>query len=62
MNKEQQIAIMEAQLAPFPTLMEKLQYMNAFFDPDPSFTAEARSIVRSNIARVLAETPVMLYE
>lgn len=53
MTKEKQIEIMEKQLSCFNGLMEKLQYMSGFFDPDPMFTQEARDIVRSNIARTL---------
>ena len=52
---ERQVEIMEKQLSNFDSLKEKMQYMNGFFDPDPDFTREARDIVRSNIARSLAE-------
>ena len=45
---------MEAQLGCFENLMEKMQYMSEFFDPDPEFTKEARNIVRGNISRSLA--------
>ncbi len=50
MNKEQQIKTMETQLGCFDNLMEKMQYMSEFFDPDPEFTQEARDIVRGNIS------------
>ena len=33
--------------------MERLQYMNMMFDPDPMFTQRARDIVRSNISKGL---------
>jgi len=44
---------METQLSNFDTLMEKMQYMSMMFDPDPTFTQEARDIVRSNICKTL---------
>ena len=53
LTTEEQIEIMEAQLGCFENLMEKMQYMSEFFDPDPEFTKEARNIVRGNISRVL---------
>ena len=53
MSIEKQIKIMETQLSNFNNLMEKMQYMSQFFDPDPAFTQEARNIVRSNIAKSL---------
>lgn len=53
-TKDRQIEIMEAQLGAFDTLMEKMQYMSEFFDPDPEFTREARNIVRGNIAKSLS--------
>ena len=57
MTKERQIEMMEKQLSFFPTLLEKMQYMANFFDPDPQFTKEARDIVRSNIAVSLRDIP-----
>tara|TARA_R110000850_G_scaffold198503_1_gene324748 strand:- start:104 stop:292 length:189 start_codon:yes stop_codon:yes gene_type:complete len=54
LTTEEQIEIMEAQLGCFESLMEKMQYMSGFFDPDPEFTKEARNIVRGNISRSLA--------
>jgi hypothetical protein len=53
MNTEKQIQIMEAQLDCFTDLMEKMQYMSEFFDPDPAFTREARDVVRGNICKSL---------
>jgi len=53
MNINRQVEIMEAQLSSFDSLMEKMQYMSEFFDPDPEFTEEARNIVRGNICRLL---------
>lgn len=50
MDIETQVKIMEAQLSNFSNLVEKLQYLTYFFDPDPEFTKKARDIVRSNIA------------
>lgn len=50
---ERQVEIMEAQLSNFETLLEKMQYMSMFFDPDPEFTRQARDIVRGNIAKEL---------
>jgi hypothetical protein len=49
----EQVKIMEAQLGCFENLMEKMQYMSRFFDPDPEFTQEARDIVRGNISKTL---------
>lgn len=49
MNVERQVEIMELQLGSFNSLMEKMQYMSEFFDPDPMFTQEARDIVRGNL-------------
>jgi hypothetical protein len=51
MSVEQQIETMEKQLSNFDGLLEKLQYMSMFFDPDPEFTQEARNIVRSNMGK-----------
>jgi len=53
MSEEQQIKIMEAQLASFDNLIEKMQYMSMAFDKDPAFTQRARDIVRSNICQTL---------
>jgi hypothetical protein len=53
MNVEEQVKIMEAQLSCFENLMEKMQYMSMFFDPDPEFTLEARDIVRGNISKAI---------
>jgi hypothetical protein len=53
MEVERQVEIMEAQLSNFDNLMEKMQYMNMAFDPDPEFTKEARDIVRGNISKSL---------
>ena len=50
---ERQVEIMEAQVNCFDNLMQKMQYMSEFFDPDPGFTQEARDIVRSNICKTL---------
>ena len=51
---DDQVKIIEAQIhskhANF-TLMEKMQYMNDYFGPDPEYTKEAMDIVRSNICR-----------
>lgn len=46
---EEQVKIMRGQLAAFDTLLEKLQYMNVFFDSDPVFSKEARDIVRADL-------------
>jgi hypothetical protein len=51
MNQAKQIEIMEGQLKHFDSLMEKVQYLNAFFDPDPDFSQAARDIVRSNLCK-----------
>jgi hypothetical protein len=48
-----QVEIMETQLGCFENLMEKMQYMSEFFDPDPDFSQEARDIVRGNICKTL---------
>lgn len=53
MTLEQQVKTMEAQLSNFDSLLEKMQYMNFAFDPDPEFTREARDIVRGNICKEL---------
>ena len=53
MGIERQVEIMEAQLSNFDSLIEKMQYMSEFFDPDPEFTKEARNIVRGNICKNL---------
>jgi hypothetical protein len=53
MNIDKQVEIMETQLGYFNGLMEKMQYMSEFFDPDPEFTQEARDIVRGNISKAL---------
>ena len=50
---EQQVEIMESQLSCFDNLMEKMQYMSEFFDPDPDFSKEARDIVRGNICKAI---------
>lgn len=55
MDINKQVEIMEGQLSNFKTLMEKMQYMKAFFDPDPEFTVQARDIVRSNICKAMKE-------
>tara|TARA_R110000851_G_scaffold7493_3_gene29105 strand:+ start:555 stop:734 length:180 start_codon:yes stop_codon:yes gene_type:complete len=55
-DKEKQIEIMETQLSNFNSLLEKMQYMSMFFDPDPEFTKEARDIVRGNISKSLKDT------
>ena len=55
MDQAEQIRIMEKQLSNFDTLMEQMQYMSMFFDPDPMFTKGARDLVRSNIARALSD-------
>lgn len=53
MSIERQVEIMEKQLESFDTLLEKMQYMSNYFDPDPEFTKEARDIVRGNISKGL---------
>lgn len=53
MKVEAQVRIIESQLACFDTPLDKLVYMNMFFDGDPEFTQEARDIVRSNICKNL---------
>ena len=50
---DRQVEIMETQLGCFENLMEKMQYMSEFFDPDQDFTQEARDIVRGNICKTL---------
>ena len=50
---EEQVNIMQDQLANFPSLLEKMQYMKQYFDSDPTFTKEARDIVRGEIAKAL---------
>jgi hypothetical protein len=50
---ERQVEIMESQLSNFDSLMQKLQYMSEFFDPDPEFSQDARNIVRGNICKGL---------
>ena len=49
MSIDEQVEIMEKQLGAFDTLLEKMEYLNRFFDPDPEFTQAARDIVRSKI-------------
>ena len=51
---ERQVEIMEGQLRCFENLMEKMQYMSEFFDPDPEFKKEARDIVRGNICKTIS--------
>jgi len=51
LSKEEQVKIMEGQLNSFDSLVEKMQYMNKYFDKDPEFTKEARDLVRSNISK-----------
>jgi len=53
MNIQEQVKTMEIQLSNFESLMEKMQYMSSFFDPDPQFEQEARDIVRGNISKDL---------
>jgi hypothetical protein len=53
MKTEDQVKIMEKQLSMFNSLMDKMQYMSMFFDPDPAFTQYARDIVRSNLCKEL---------
>jgi DNA-directed RNA polymerase subunit F len=53
MTVSEQVKIMEGQLSAFNSLMEKMQYLNKFFDCDPQYTKEARDIVRSNICKSL---------
>ena len=55
MSIDEQVRIMEKQLSFFESLIDKMQYMNQFFDPDPEFTQEARDQVRSNICRSLKD-------
>jgi hypothetical protein len=50
---ERQVEIMESQLSAFDSLLQKMQYMSMFFDSDPSFTQEAKNIVRGNLCRTL---------
>ncbi len=51
MDIKEQVSIIEAQLSCFDNLMDKMQYLAEFFDPDPEFTKEATDIVRSNMCR-----------
>ena len=51
MSIDEQVKIMETQLSCFHGLMEKMQYMSGFFDPDPEFSKQARDIVRANICK-----------
>lgn len=51
MDLKKQIEIMETQLACFDNLMNKMQYIYEFFDPDPEFTKEAKEIVIANIIK-----------
>lgn len=53
MTVREQVEIMESQLSNFGSLVKKMQYMNQYFDNDPTFSKEARDIVRSNIAKRL---------
>jgi hypothetical protein len=53
MSIDEQVRIMENQLSYFDGLMEKMQFMSSFFDPDPEFSKEARDIVRGNISKSL---------
>ena len=56
MNIKEQVRIMETQInspeANF-TLMEKMQYLSLFFEPDPAFSKEARDIVIGNLSKTL---------
>ncbi len=51
MGVDEQVKIMENQLSYLGGLMEKMQYMSTFFDPDPEFSKQARDIVRANICK-----------
>ena len=51
MEVKDQVRIMKAQMSNFKSLMDKMQYMSEFFDPDPQFTLEARDIVRADLCR-----------
>lgn len=51
MKVEVQVEIIESRLNCFDTLIDKLNYMNMFFDRDPEFTKEAKDIVRSNMCK-----------
>ena len=53
LTKDEQLKIMRAQLSRFPSLMEKMQYMNIAFDTDPNFSQEARDQIRAEIAKTL---------
>ena len=59
MRIDKQVRLMEAQLhsttANF-SLIEKMQYMAAFFESDPEYTKEAMEIVRSNICKCMKNT------
>ena len=50
-----QVEIMENVLGRFDNIVEKMQFMHSFYDCDPSFTQEARDIVRGNIVKALPE-------
>ncbi len=51
MDIDRQVEVMDTQLSNFNTLLEKLQYLTMFFDPDPEFTRQARDMVRAGLAR-----------
>lgn len=52
MNIDRQVEIMRKQLEAFDGLMEKAQYLARFFDPDPQFSQEARSIIRADLCKL----------
>lgn len=53
MNINEQVRIMELQISHFDTLLEKLSWLSMAFDPDPSYSQEARNIVRGNLSTEL---------
>lgn len=45
LSHEQQVKIMLTQLSNFSSIVEQLDYLEKFFEPDPMFTEEARQEV-----------------
>ncbi len=53
MNIDEQVRIMELQMSHFDTLFEKVSWLSMAFDTDPTYTKEARDIVRGNLCKEL---------
>jgi len=55
MTVDEQVEIIEKQIANFDTLFDKVHWISIGFDPDPAYSKEATDIVRGRLSQQLKE-------